>query len=117
MKKLKSLYIGLKKDTSDGVGYLKGFIVENGTTKAHIANKIKVDNWRDKNIEPLLIDNTPMNGYSVKEVLSLRSSRGNNKCRILIYVFKNKETCLEAVKNHNNKIREQNDRLNKNSRT
>lgn len=39
------------------------------------------------------------------------------KSRILIYVFKNKETCLEAVKNHNNKIREQNDRLNKNSRT
>lgn len=84
MKKLKSLYIGLKKDTSNGVEYLKGFIVEDGTTKAHIANKIKVDNWRDKTIEPLLIDNSPMNGYSVKEVLSLRSSRGNNKCRIQV---------------------------------
>ncbi len=84
MKKLKNLYIGLKKDHRGQVEYLKGFIVEDGTTKKHLANKIKVDNWRDKSIEPLLVENLPLDGYEIVEVLSIRGYQGNTKCRIQV---------------------------------
>lgn len=82
MKLLKKLYIGLKNDASESI--IKGFIIEDGNSKIHLKNRIKVDNWRDKNLEPILIENTPMNGYVITKVLALRGSMGNSKCRVQI---------------------------------
>jgi hypothetical protein len=84
MKFFDKMYVGFNRDryTSTDEQRILGFAVPYDSTQASKKRQETVNNWRQKDIEPRIMDNVPTRGFRLKEVVS-RYSTSNKLFRVL----------------------------------
>lgn len=78
------MYVGFQREryNQDDTARILGFAVPYEQTKASEKRRATVDGWRQKDIEPRILDNTPQRGFKLMQVVS-RYSTSNKLFRVL----------------------------------